>query len=181
MRKKTTTTTTTKRTKDGEEGTEGRRGAAPRDCGKCHRFAPWPVACSKSQIIFVILRVVCRITYWESQIFVICYGWAQISGTVLPAESSGSRGGSSGGSRGAEPRSRWPDKCRPSCRSHRHPSNRRKDVRRRRFFSLICVCDTQTQMRYGNAQLFVFVCSRCKSKKQNDYPVADCPLGLKNP
>ena len=27
---------------------------------------------------------------------------------------------------------------------------------------------------------FVFVCCRHKSKK-NDYPVADCPLGLKNP
>ncbi len=40
------------------------------------------------------------------QIFAICYGWAQISGTVSPKESSGS----SGGSRGAEPRSRWPKK-----------------------------------------------------------------------
>ena len=52
---------------------------------------------SKSQIIFVILRVVCRITYWESQIFAICYGWAQISGTVPPKESNGSSGGSRGG------------------------------------------------------------------------------------
>jgi hypothetical protein len=64
----------------------------------------YQIAIARTDMLKIFLARRRRITYWESQIFAICYGSAQISSTVPLTESSGS----SGGSRGAEPQSRWP-------------------------------------------------------------------------